>query len=64
MIATDFANNIFDYIFNQYGKNVLNAVKSDKNKSIVTKLLESSNRQNDEIAHAANKIVAMLRVNP
>lgn len=58
-----FADKIFDYIRNQYGKNVLSMIKSDANKTKVSKLIESASNQNDEIAHAANKIIAMLRMN-
>lgn len=59
-----FADKIFSYILNQYGKNSLNAVQSVSNKTVVDKLLESSKKQNDTIEHAANKVVAMLRMNP
>lgn len=64
-IAVDvFAEKIFSYILNQYGKQSLNAVQSISNKIVVDKLLESSQKQNDSIEHAANKIIAMLRMNP
>jgi len=59
-----FADDIFTYIRNQYGKNVLKTVQSDKNKSVVSKLLESAANQHDDVEHAANKIIAMLRLNP
>ena len=59
-----FSGKIFDYIRNQYGKNVLKMVQSDKNKSVVSKLVELAARQHDDVEHAANKIIAMLRLNP
>lgn len=59
-----FSNSVFDYINTQYGKDILSIVKSEKNKSVVNKLIESSIRQDNDVVHAANKIVAMLRVNP
>lgn len=59
---TDFSNQIYNYISKQYDKKILSAVRSEKNKHIVHKLVESSQRQNDNIEHAANKIIAMLRL--
>lgn len=65
MSATDmFADQIFQYIVNQYGKNALNTVKADKNKALLTKLIDSASNQNDTVEHAANKIIAILRMNP
>lgn len=63
-VSDKFVNDIFSYIRNQYSKNVLKTVQSDKHKSVVSKLLESASRQNDDVEHAANKIIAMLRLNP
>ena len=65
MSATDvFADQIFQYIVNQYGKNTLNKVKADKHKALLNKLIDSASHQNDTVEHAANKIIAMLRMNP
>ena len=59
-----FESEIFQYILGQYGKSTVQKIKSDKNKSIVTKVVESACKQNDSIEHAANKVVAMLRIHP
>lgn len=59
-----FTKEIFEYIGDQYGKAIVKNLQSDKNKTTVTRLVESSHRQNNNVAHAANKIIAMLRMNP
>lgn len=59
-----FSEQIFDYIRNQYGKNILKNVQSDKNRTVLNKIMESSSCQNDTVEHTANKIIAMLRMNP
>jgi hypothetical protein len=59
-----FAKEIFQYINDQYGKAIVKNIQSDKHKTTVNKLVESSHRDNNNVAHAANKIVAMLRMNP
>lgn len=58
-----FSDRVFDYIRNEYGELVFQKVNSTNNRSVVSKLLSSSERQNDDIEHAGNKIVAMLRAN-
>lgn len=63
-VSNTFHDQIFDYIRNQYGKVVLKNVQSDQNKSVVSKLIDSSSKQNDTVEHASNKIIAMLRMNP
>ncbi len=55
---------IFNYIKKEYGKNVLAKVQSDEHKTVVSKLLKSAESQGDNIEHAGNKIIAMLRMNP
>lgn len=59
-----FVDSVFDYIRNEYGKNILKIVQSDKNQSVVSRVLRSAENQNDNIEHAANKLIAMLRINP
>lgn len=64
-MSTDtFTSQIFNYIRNEYGGSVLKKVQLKKNETVTSKLLESSSRQNDDVEHAANKIIAMLRLNP
>jgi len=59
-----FLDNVFDYIRNQYGKSVLKVVQADKNKTVISKLVEVSIRDHNSVEYAANKIVAMVRANP
>ena len=59
-----FTEQVFDYIRNQYGKNTLKNVQTDKNKSTISKIIQSSSNQSDSVEHTANKIIAMLRMNP
>lgn len=59
-----FTNKIFQYIDNEYGNHILMKTKEDRHKSIIKKIIESACNQNDTIEHAANKVVAMLRINP
>jgi hypothetical protein len=59
-----FTEQVFDYIRNQYGKNILKNVQTDKNKSTISKIIQSSSNQSDSVEHTANKIIAMLRMNP
>lgn len=63
-VSNTFHDQVFDYIRNQYGKNTLKLVQSDNHKSVVSKILENSESRNDDTAHTANKIIAMLRMNP
>lgn len=59
-----FGDKIFRYILNHYGNQTLSKVRSEQNKSVVTKVVQSACNQNDTIEHAANKVIAMLRMNP
>jgi hypothetical protein len=65
MVTSDnFGNQVFDFVYKQYGKQMVENIKLDRNKNTVNKLIESSSRKNDSIEHAGNKIIAMLRLNP
>lgn len=59
-----FSDQIFNFILNQYGKSVLEKVKAESNKSVVNRLVSSSSAENYSVERTANKIVAMLRLNP
>jgi hypothetical protein len=63
-ITSPFIDQVFDYINTQYGKNMLKTVQINNNKSVVDKIVTSSMRQEDTVEHTANKIIAMLRINP
>jgi hypothetical protein len=43
---------------------MLKTVQINNNKSVVDKIVKSSMRQEDTVEHTANKIIAMLRINP
>jgi hypothetical protein len=62
--TSSFIDQVFEYINTQYGKNTLKTVQINNNKSVVDKIVTSSIRQEDSIEHTANKIIAMLRINP
>jgi|APGre2960657404_1045060.scaffolds.fasta_scaffold04872_2 hypothetical protein len=65
MVTSDnFGNQVFDFVYKQYGKQMVENIKLDRNKNTVNKLIESSSRKNDTIEHTGNKIIAMLRLNP
>lgn len=63
-VSNTFVDQVFDYILNQYGKHTLKLVQSDNNKNVVSKILQNSESKNDDTTHTANKIIAMLRMNP
>ena len=63
-VADSFSEEVYGYILSQYGENMLTKVQSGQNKDTVNKLLESSAKNSDDTAHTANKIIAMLRINP
>ena len=62
--TSSFIDQVFEYIKIQYGKNILKTVQINNNKSVVDKIVTSSIRQEQSVEHTANKIIAMLRVNP
>jgi hypothetical protein len=65
MVTSDnFGNQVFDFVYKQYGKQMVENIKLDRNKNTVNRLIESSSKRNDSIEHAGNKIIAMLRLNP
>jgi hypothetical protein len=59
-----FGNDIYQHILHQYGKTMLSRIQASKHKTLVSKLIDSASNQNDTVEHAANKIIAMLRMNP
>jgi tRNA isopentenyl-2-thiomethyl-A-37 hydroxylase MiaE len=59
-----FSDQIFNFILNQYGKSVLEKIKQETNRTVVNRLVSSSSQENYSVERAANKIVAMLRLNP
>ena len=63
-VADSFSDEVYGYILSQYGEEMLVRVQSNQNNEIVNKLLESSARDSNDVKHTANKIIAMLRINP
>ena len=63
-VADSFSEEVYGYILSQYGEAMLTRVKSTQNNETVNRLLESSAKNNDDVSHTANKIIAMLRINP
>lgn len=63
-VSNTFPDQVFDYIRNQYGKNTLKLVRADNHKNLVLKILTNSESKNYDVTHTANKIIAMLRMNP
>ena len=59
-----FNKNVFDYISTEYGNSTLKKVQTTKNKDTVKHLLEDSRTKTYEVNRTANKIIAMLRLNP
>lgn len=59
-----FKADVFQYISMEYGDLILNQVKSPQNATVVANVLGSSQKHPNDIVHTANKIIAMLRLNP
>ena len=59
-----FNKNVFNYISTEYGNSTLKKVQTAKNKDRVKHLLEDSRSKSYETDRTANKIIAMLRLNP
>ena len=59
-----FNKKVFDYISTEYGNSTLKKVQTTKNKDTVKHLLEDSRTKTYEVNRTANKIIAMLRLNP
>ncbi len=59
-----FNKNVFNYIATEYGNSTLKKVQTAKNKDKVKHLLEDSRTKSYDTDRTANKILAMLRLNP
>ena len=59
-----FNKNVFNYISTEYGNSTLKKVQTSKNKDKVKQLLEDSRKRDYATDRTANKIIAMLRLNP
>ena len=64
MTTANFTSEVFAYIEQTYDKSTLRKVKNKKNNTIVDKLLGDSLSKEYSASKTANKIIAMLRLNP
>ena len=65
MTKTDIFNKkVFNYISTEYGNSTLKKVQTSKNKDKVKYILEDSRSRDYDTNKTANKIIAMLRLNP
>lgn len=62
--VVDFDSSVFAFIENTYGKIIAKKVKQKQNNDVVDRILEDSRSKDYSVEKTANKIVAMLRVNP
>ena len=65
MVAyNDFTSQVFTFIENTYGGDLLKRVKASSNDSVVNRIMTSSMKNDYTIDRTGNKIIAMLRLNP
>lgn len=60
----DFNSEVLNFVTENYGSKMLEKVTSKKNKETVNKILTDSKNNSYDIQKTANKIIAMLRINP
>jgi|TARA_B100001094_G_C18056545_1_gene732783 hypothetical protein len=64
METANFTYEVFAFIENTYGKNVLRKVKNKDNNTVVDNILADSLTKEYDVEKTSNKIIAMLRLNP
>ena len=64
MTTANFTSEVFAYIEQTYNKSTLRKVKNKNNNEIVDRILGDSLKKEYSVDKAANKILAMLRLNP
>jgi hypothetical protein len=64
METANFTSEVFAFIENTYNKNVLRKVKNKDNNTVVDNILADSLTKEYSVEKTANKIIAMLRLNP
>jgi len=62
--TANFTSEVFAYIEQNYNKSLLRKVKQKQNNEVVDKVLADSLNKQYEVSRTANKIIAMLRLNP
>ena len=64
METANFTSEVFAFIENTYGKNIIKKVKQKKNNDIVDRILADSLSKDYSFDRTGNKIIAMLRLKP
>ena len=64
METANFTSEVFAFIENTYNKNLLRKVKNKDNTNTVDRILSDSLSKEYSVEKTANKIIAMLRLNP
>ena len=64
MTTANCTSEVFAYIEQTYDKSTLRKVKNKNNNEIVDRILGDSLKKEYPVDKAANKILAMLRLNP
>ena len=59
-----FNKDVFNYISEEYGNNILKKVQKSNSKTVVKCILNDSRKHDYPVDKTANKIVAMLKLNP
>jgi hypothetical protein len=62
--TANFTSEVFAYIEQKYDKGLLRKVKQKQNNDVVDRLLADSLKKEYDVSKTANKIIAMLRLNP
>lgn len=64
METANFTSEVFAFIEKTYSKNLLRKVKNKDNTNTVDRILSDSLSKEYSVEKTANKIIAMLRLNP
>lgn len=59
-----FNKDVFNYISEKYGNNILKKVQKADSKTVVKSILNNSREHDYAVDRTANKILAMLKLNP
>ena len=62
--TANFTSEVFAYVEQNYSKGLLRKVKQKQNNETVDKILADCLKKQYEVSRTANKIIAMLRLNP
>lgn len=62
--TANFTSEVFAYIEQNYTKSLLRKVKQKEHNDVVDRLLADSLKKEYSVSKTANKIIAILRLNP